>query len=151
MQKEELESVFADALSEVVSIVSGFSLDGSPSDNDAEFDGMIGAMSLNGAKKNGMIFISADENSVKTLSSYMTGIAQEEITKEDLFDALCELVNMTAGNAKLRIGDPDYMFNLSWPFAINGENMSIITKTRVNVLSKVLVGVDISLKLKVVY
>jgi len=145
--------IFADALTEVVSKLSGFSFEilNPESGRDCDFDGMIGAMSLGCSKKNGMIFISAKEHDLKILCSYMTGAAQDEITKDDMNDALCELVNMTAGNARLRINDPDYMFALSWPFAINGENISVITKTRVNVVSKVLGDGEISVKLKVVY
>ena len=145
--------IFADALAEVVFKLTGFSFDALPigSGHNIEFDGMIGGMSLKGDKKSGMIFISAGESDLKILCSFMTGISQDKITDDDMCDALCELVNMTAGNAKLRISDPDYMFALSWPFAINGENISIITKKRVNVVSKVLGDGEIAVKLKVVY
>ena len=153
---KELGSVFVDALTEVISKVSGFMLEDiypetDEHDEDVDFDGMIGIMSLNAGKKNIMIFLSAKERDMRVICSYMSGFAQEEIAKEDMYDTLGELVNMTAGNVKLRIGEVNYNFALSLPFAIDGENMSIITKKRVNIFSKVLGNGDISVKLKIVY
>ena len=153
---KELGTVFADALTEVISKVSGFMFeDMRPEtdelDEDAHFDGMIGIMSLNANNKNIMIFLSAEEKTMKVICSYMSGVTQDEITKDDMDDALCELVNMTAGNVKLRIGGTDYIFTLSVPFAVNGGNMSIITKKRVNIFSRVLGNGEISVRLKIVY
>ena len=156
---KELGSVFVDALTEVISKVSGFMFEDIGSETngadelngDVHFDGMIGIMSLNAGKKNIMIFLSAKENDMRVICSYMSGLAQNEILKDDMYDTLGELVNMTAGNVKLRIGEVNYTFALSLPFAINGENMSIITKKRVNIFSKVLGNGEISVKLKIVY
>jgi len=150
---EELGSVFVDALLDVVAKVSGFSFGVMPSlsGEENDFDGMIGIMSFNSNKKDIMIFLSAEENDMRVICSYMSGIAQEEVTKDDMYDALCELVNMTAGTVKLRIGGEDYIFTLSVPFAVNGDNISIITKTRVNVFSRILGTDEISVRLKIVY
>ena len=150
---EELGAYFVESLTEVIAKVSGFSLDVLSSDIDVGCDSMIAVMNINGSPKGGMIFLSAVEKDVRILTSFMTGVAQEEITKDDMYDTLCELVNMTAGNVKLRISNLDYMFMLSMPFAIaiNGENMSIITKPRMSVISKVLGNGEITIKLKVVY
>jgi len=147
---DELGAVFADSLAEVISKISGFSLEVLSSAPDADFAGMIGAMCLN-SKKRGMVFISAGEHNMRVLCSFMTGVPKNEITKDDIQDALCELVNMTAGNAKLRINDENYIFTLSSPFIIDGENMSIITKKRVYVVSRILGDGEIFVKLKIVY
>ena len=159
LSKEELGSIFVDALLEVVSTVSGFAFYGvapetdteTETENENDFDGVTGIMSLIGGKKNIMIFLSASENDLRILCSYMSGLALDEIKSEDVYDTLCELVNMTAGNAKLRIGGTNYMFTLSLPFAITGDNMTIITKKRVNVFSKILGNGEISIRLKIVY
>ena len=147
---DQLGSIFAGALAEIISTTSGFSLDISSPEDDACFDEMAGVMSLNG-KNHGMIFISAGEPAMRVLCSFMTGISKDEVTKDDINDALCELVNMTAGNAKLRFNDADPMFTLSPPFVISGKNMSLITKKRINVISRVLRDGEISLKLKVFF
>jgi len=147
---DELGSIFADSLLEVISKISGFSLEVLSSERDAEFSGMVGVMALN-SQKRGMIFISAGEYNMRVLCSFMTGVPKNEVTKDDIEDALCELVNMTAGNAKLRINDENYAFTLTPPFVINGENMSIITKKRVHVVSRILGDGEIFVKLKIVY
>ena len=162
---DELGCIFVDALLEVISTLSGFTFYGvSPSGEsdeteetelkepgeNADFDSMIGVMSLTGGKKNIMVFLSAGDSDMKVLCSYMSGVSQDEVTKDDMCDTLCELVNMTAGNAKLRIGGTDCKFELSLPFAITGGNMSVITKKRVGVFSKVLGNSEISVKLKII-
>jgi CheY-specific phosphatase CheX len=60
---------------------------------------------------------------------------------------------MTAGSVKLRINDEDYIFGITPPFIISGENISISTKKRVRVISSILSDAagDISVKLKIVY
>ena len=147
---DELGPVFADVLTEVVSTMSGFSLNVLSSERDAGFDERIGMMNLNG-EKSGMLFISAGEADMRILCSFIIGVPKDEVTKDDIDDALCELVNMTAGNAKLRLSGTDYTFNLSPPFIISGKNMSIVTKKRTSVVSRVLGDGEISVKLKVVY
>ena len=147
---EQLGFVFADALAEIVSTTSGFSLDVSSPEDSAGFYEMIGIMSL-GGKNHGMLFISAEESAMRVLCSFMTGVSEDEVTKDDIDDALCELVNMTAGSAKLRFNNTEHMFTLSPPFVISGKNMSFTTKKRVFVISRVLGDGKISLKLKVVF
>ena len=147
---EQLGFIFAGALGEIISTTSGFSLDVSPPEDDAGFDEMVGIMSLYG-KNHGMLFISAGELAMRALCSFMTGVSKDEVTKEDMDDTLCELVNMTAGNAKMRFNDAEQTFTLSPPFVISGKNMSFITKKRVNVISKALGDGEISVKLKVIF
>ena len=146
----QLGFIFSNALTEIVSTTAGFSLGISSSEDDADFDEMVGIMSLNG-KNHGMIFISAGESVMRVLCSFMTGVSKDEVTKEDIDDALCELVNMTAGSAKLRFNDAEQMFTLSSPFVVSGKNMSFVTKKRVNVISRVLKDGEISVKLKVIF
>ena len=146
---DKLGSIFAGALAEVISTASGFLLEISSSE-DADFDEMVGIMSLYG-KNQGMLFISARELVMRILCSFVTGVSTDEVTKEDIHDALCELVNMTAGNAKLRFNDAEQIFTLSPPFVVSGKNMSLITKKKVNVISRVLEDGEISVKLKVVF
>ena len=150
LSADQLGSIFAGALAEVISTTSGFSLDIFSPEDGVCFDEMTGVMSLSG-KNHGMIFISAGESVMRVLCSFMTGISTEEVTKDDMEDALCELVNMTAGNAKLRFNDAEHMYALSPPYVIRGQNMSLITKKRINVISRILEDEEISVKLKVFF
>ena len=147
---EQLGFIFSDALAEVVSTTSGFSLDVSSSEDDADLEDMVGIMSLYG-KNQGMVFISAEEFVIRVLCSYITGIPEDEVTRNEIDDTLCELVNMTAGNAKMRFNDADQTFLLSSPLVIRGQNLSFITKKRINVISRVLRNEEISIKMKVFF
>jgi len=146
---DNLGLIFTDALAEVIGTVTGVYLHNEPSEADACFDEITGVMRLCG-KKGGVLFISANEPDIRVLCSLMTGLQEEEATKSDIEDALCEFVNMTAGSAKLRLSDPDYAFTLSSPFVIRGKDITITTKNKTPVLSGVLGNGEISVKLKFV-
>ena len=148
--ENKLGSIFSDVLMEIITTVSGFSLDVLSEETDVDFEEMTGVMSLNG-KKNGILFITAKETDMRQLCSYIIGVVQDEITKEDVEDSLCELVNMTAGSVKLRLSGSDYLFNLSSPFLLKGQSMNIKCKNKTRIISKTLGNGEISVKLKVVY
>jgi len=147
---DKLSYIFIDALTEVISKMAGSSIDVLSTEVDSSFHELTGVMSLNG-KNHGMFFISAEERVLQIICSYMTGIPLDEITRDDIEDALCELVNMTAGNAKLRTNNLEQTYTITSPFVINAENMFINTKKRINVISRVLGNRDISLKLKIMF
>ena len=147
---DQIGYIFSDALSDVVSTTTGFTFDVTSDDLDAGFDEMTGFISLNG-ENHGILFISTKEDTMRVLCSYMTGTALRDVSKDDVEDSLCEFVNMTAGNAKLRFNDTGHVFMLSPPFVFRGNDMSIISKKRVNVISKTLSNDEISIKLKVVF
>jgi len=147
---DKLGFIFTDALTEVISKMTGFSIDVLSSDADSSFSEIIGVMSLNG-KNHGMLFISADEKVARVICSFMTGILEDEITRDDIEDTLCELANMTAGSAKLRTNNTEHTYTLSSPFVINGENISIKSKKRINIISRVLGNKEISIKMKVIF
>ena len=128
--------IFSEALAEVIATVTSIYLQCELSDEDTGFEDITGVMSLC-SKKGGILFISAKESDIRVLCSCMTGIPEVEVTNEDIEDALCEFVNMTAGSTKLRLSDPDYMFSLSSPFVIKGKDITIATKSKTHVISSV--------------
>ncbi|MCL2443065.1 MAG: chemotaxis protein CheX [Treponema sp.] len=156
----ELGLIFSSVLSEIITTVSGFSLnvlpppgkttDETQDEHENSFDEMTGIMSLSG-KKNSILFISAKENDMSQLCSSIIGVPQNELTKEDVEDTLCELVNMTAGSAKLRLSGTEYVFNLSSPFILKGQNMHIVRKRKTRVISRDLGNGEITVRIKVVY
>ena len=147
---DELGFVFADALADVISKVSGIPLINSILEHDDDDDEMIGVMNLNG-KSGGTFFVSAKEAAMRTLCSHMTGIPRNEVTKEDIGDTLCEFVNMTAGNAKLRLSNASYSFALTVPFVVSGENMAIHTKKKKHITARALSDGEIALKVKFIH
>ena len=149
-EDKKLGFIFSEVLTEIVSTISGFSIDVLSEDKDNDFEEMTGMMSLSG-QNSGMLFISAKENDIRILCSYMIGVTQDEVTTSDIEDTLCELVNMTAGSVKLRLSGSDYMFNLSQPFLIKGQNKKLVTKNKTHIISKTLGNGEISIKLKVIH
>ena len=144
----KFEQAFTDALLEVVLTSAGIPLQVLSSESGMSFAEITGVMNLNGSKQ-GILFISADVASIETLFCHMTGAQKGEVTQGDIYDTLCELVNMTAGNAKLRLGDDQFI--LSSPFALRGENMTIIPKKKVRVLAWMIGNDEITFQLKVVF
>ena len=147
---DKLGLVYSQALIEVVGTVSGIHLQVGSRETDNNFDDITGVMYLNG-KKSGMLFVTARESDVRVLCSHMIGVSQKEVTAADIDDTMCELVNMTAGSAKLRLSDTDYMFSLLQPFVIKGKNVSIVTKSITQVEAGTLTGAEVSVRFKVVY
>ena len=146
----QLGHIFTEALAEIIAQISGFTLDVLPLEKEAGFDEMVGFMSLN-SKKSGILSISANQDTMRMLCSFIIGISKDEVTQEDIEDALCELVNMTAGSVKLRLNDEDYAFTLTTPFVISGKDLAIHTKKRANIISAALGNGEMTIKLNIIY
>ena len=146
----DLGSIFSDALTEVISTISSFSVKLLSQEKDNDFEDITGIMSLNG-EKIGTFFVSAKELDMRLLCSYMIGVHRAEVTKDDIEDIVCELVNMTAGSVRLRLAGTDYAFDLSQPYVVKGINMSIVTKKKTRLISRTIGNDEISVKLKVIY
>ena len=147
---DNLGYIFSDSLIEVISTFSGFFISVSSEDKDDSFDGITCVMSLNG-KKNGAFFLSMSEPDVRVLCSSILGVPQAEIQNDDIEDSMCELVNMVAGSARLRLSETDFMFTITTPFIFKGENMTLFTKNKIHIISKKFGNGEISLKLKIIY
>lgn len=145
----KLGSIFSDALAEAISKTTGVSLNVISEEQDTGFDTMVSFMSLFGIKHR-TLFISAGEDDMRVLCSLMIGVPENEVTKEDMYDMLCELVNTTAGSAKLRLSDSENMFTLSPLMAMSGENMSVIIRESSFFISRTLGDGKVKVKLKVV-
>jgi len=143
---DNLGAVFTDALAEIIATATSIHIGCVSSKTDADFLELTGAMSLC-SKRGGILFISADKSDIRALCSFMIGVPESEVSDADTEDALCEFVNMTAGNAKLRLSNPDYMFTLSSPFVVKGKNITIVTKNKTRVISTLLGNGNVSLKL----
>jgi len=147
---EKLGQVYLEALKEVIATVTGIHLNVGSREPNIDFNEITGVMCLNG-KRNGLLFVTANADDVKTMCSHFIGVTPEEVTSDDLDDTMCEIVNMTAGSAKLRLGGSEYMFSLLQPFVIKGKDVSIITKSITAVEAGTLTNGDISVDYKIVY
>ena len=150
MDIRKLGTIYLNALAEVISTTTGIHLHVKSQENDFSFGDITGVMSLDGQKK-GMLFVSAKIADVRVLCSNMIGVPLADVVNDELDDTVCELVNMTAGSAKVRLSDTDYMFSLTQPFVIKGKDMSLVTKASTDITSGTLGNNDITIKLKIVY
>jgi CheY-specific phosphatase CheX len=131
-------------------MVTGIHLQAGSRESNKELGDITGVMYLHG-KKDGVLFVTANVDDIRILCSSFIGVSPEEVTEDDLDDLMCEVVNMTAGNAKLRFGDTDYMFSLLQPFVIKGKDVSIVTKSITHVEAGTLTDGEISVSYKVIY
>jgi len=147
---DKLGEIYSEALIDVIATTSSIKLKVGCRDSNNNFDEITGVMYLHG-KKNGMLFITAKEPDIRILCANMIGAQPADVTKEEIDDTMCELVNMTAGRAKLQLNDTDYMFSLLQPFVIEGKEVSIVTKTITKVEAGTLTNDEVSVSFKVVY
>jgi CheY-specific phosphatase CheX len=144
---DKLGLVFAEALADIVLKFSGVSLGTISSEPDGSFGDIAGLMSLAG-ENGGTLIITASEADMRVLCSRMTAVPLGKVTPEEAEDALCELVNMTAGSAQLRLSGTGHAFTLTMPFVLRGDHMRLIVKKRVGVAYKFMSDGELSLKLK---
>ena len=146
----DLGSVFSDALIEIVSTVTGLKLNVTSDDIDLDFNEITGLMSISG-KKSGLLFVTASENDWRILCTKMTGTDKADVTRDEAEDVACEFVNMTGGNAKIRLINTENAFEISQPIVVTSENMKLIAKRKTYVISKTLRCDDVTVKLKIVF
>jgi len=150
LSADDFAAIFAQSLEIVVHKISGFNVHEIQNTHQERSDNMIAMLLLPG-QHHKMLFISACEHTMRTLCAYMIGSAPEDFTRDELEDALCEIANMTAGNAKLMLmNDYDNMFSITSPITIRGEALSVNTKKRVPILTRT-VGCDgISIHIRII-
>ena len=147
---DQVGAIFTDATAEVFAASTGLDFKVFPCECDIKLDDMVSFLTLFG-ENNGMLFISASETVSRTLCANMTGAKASEVLVDDINDALCELANMVAGNAKLRFNNAGSVYSLSPLFLIRGKDMSLQSKKRVAIFTKHLTCGDLSILLKVVF
>jgi CheY-specific phosphatase CheX len=144
-----LRTVFTDALVEIISKTAGITLAVAEYETDSSLGEVAGLISLNGMGSM-TVLLSAKAAAVRRICSFMTGTPEADVTEEELDDTLCELVNITAGNVKLRLGSATGAYTLSPPFTIRGADMRAAVKWRTPGFSVALRNGEVELKLRVI-
>ncbi len=143
----EIASAFFGALTHVVSTTAGFCLrEAERPDGDGDFAAILNFTGEN----SGFLLIDADIPTLLLLTSYMTGCDAQEITTLDMSDCLCEIANMTGGNAKAMLAKKGFGFALTTPFVITGENKQICFKKDTTVLRAAFADDQIRIGIRVV-
>lgn len=111
-----MDALVEDCSKEVISTVSGISVTRVEKVDSLE-GGYLSILQLHG-DFNGMLLVKTSEQSIKTLTSYMTGIDDECINDKDMHDCICELANMICGLTKAKSARSKVTFSLSTPFSV---------------------------------
>jgi len=149
---EAIVDIFCEALVEVVKTVSGYSLSLAMYDESIidEQEALVAMMPLCG-KLNGALLLSAERSVIKVICSSMIGTPKEELMSEDIEDTLRELLNMTAGGAKLRLGGSNYDYALSPPVIVADKEDAYVGYLEWENFGSLLVGDQLVLDLSVIF
>ncbi len=128
---EEIDNIFRYSILNVVSTVTGIGLE--KEEGCTGFHEMAAILPLMG-EKTGMLLIDTDFTSLKTLTSYMTGIDKNSITEGDALDCIGEISNMVAGIAKARLKEKDFSFTITTPFSVKGSDLDFVFKNGTSIL-----------------
>ena len=153
MSLDLLAKSFYNAVIDVIYTMTGFQVeekDENIHDNEVFNDNISGIMVLNGDKL-GIITITVSKSTASQLLMFMTGIAANELSDEELYDGLAELANMIAGSARAQLAETEYFFEISSPFVIAGEQYKFIHKDKVESVKKQFSAEDIDVFLQVHY
>lgn len=144
MDNTSFINVIRVAYIDVMSMILGIDVSNSLEVIDSEIETQIsGVMLLLGNKKK-MATISISEENAKEAVSYMVGLGPSDLSKEEVYDGVAELVNMILGRAKLFLKDTEDYFDLTPPFTVIGDAHKFIIKEKLIEFSNVfsLEGMD---------
>lgn len=113
---EATVGVFRDLFGEEPECLNPYLL-GRADKHEWEMSGIIG---IAGDSK-GVIVVSFARSLAKSLTAILTGAA--EVSEDDMIDAVGEIVNIVAGNAKK--GLEQYRLNISLPTIVSGKDHAI--------------------------
>lgn len=132
-----LQKCLAEAVSDVFITMVGLELNEIkergvvPEVSKGEITGVMMVLS----ERNALLSMTLSKKNAAIIVSFMTGIASSELTDEELYDGVAELVNMIAGRAKALLAGTDYHYRITPPLTIVGENHFILYKKNVPQLS----------------
>ncbi len=130
IELEKIAEFFTESLSQVLRMMAGFevtSIDCNQSDETSMKPSIMAAMILHGAKDT-IVSLAMEHSTAAVIIAYMTGVLPEELSQQDLFDGIAELVNIMAGEVKTMLSNTPHHFLLTSPFSIGGQNLELIYK-----------------------
>jgi chemotaxis protein CheX len=150
---ECMEKCFANAVMEVIRMSAGLDVyeDKENVEQNRIHTGLISGMMLLCGEKNAVLSITMTKDVASTLVAYMTGTLPEDIEGEDLCDGAAELANMIAGRAKADLVGTEYHFSITPPFSIEGEDYSMVYKSKMPKIYKKFASDNIEIFLQVAY
>lgn len=131
MDKEKiyLEQSLCTAIKDVIETMTGLNV---KETNENIMDNICkgeisGAMIIVGQNST-LMSITMSMELASTIICYMTGIDPSDLSNEEIYDGVAELINMIAGRTKALLVGTKYHFNITPPFTIIGKNHFILQK-----------------------
>ncbi len=150
---KSMDSLIENCAVEVISTVSGISVnrDINTDSGDDMDSGYLSVLQLHG-DFNGMLLVMVPEQSIRVLTSFMTGMEDEQIQEDDMHDCISELANMICGLAKAKSAIHKVRFSLSTPFSIRYNGcIDFGFKKGVPICSINLFGYEISIIVSLIF
>lgn len=144
---------FSDAVTEVINTAANLELHEINADSicHGKYTGIVSGVMLLTGERNAVLSLTISQYEAAALVSYMTGNLPEELGKEEICDGIAELVNMTAGRAKVKLKGTEYHFNITPPFSILGRDYSTVYKSGIPRIHKKFAAGDMVISLEVAY
>lgn len=124
----QLGRLYARCIAEVIETTAGISLDIREGVSEHTDTAIVAVAGLQGTHS-GVLSLKTDAGSLRILTSYMTGVSEEDISEDDLTDCIHELTNMTIGLVKIKSMEESYKHKMVAPFVITGENVRYLQKS----------------------
>ncbi len=116
------KSPFIDGVTEMMSAMLGLPCDQcGPEGIERDVSGIIGFA----GQTAGQMTLSFPMETARQLVAEMLGMDTEEIDEELLKDGVGEMANIVAGNAKARLQDTSFHFQMGLPSIVVGRNHSV--------------------------
>lgn len=146
--RNQLVKFFEDSLKETISTSSGLCVKKSQS-LCVGGDCFAGVLPFYG-DVNGFFIIKAQNNTLRVLTSYITGIAENKIEPDDLKDCIGEIANMVCGLVRARAAVKGISFSFSTPLcAMSTDDVLFSFKENVIVFSFGVANEEIVLRAEV--
>lgn len=103
------------------------------------------------SEHNALLSMTLSKENAAIIVSYMTGIASGDLTDDELYDGVAELVNMIAGRAKALLAGTEYHYRITPPLTIVGKDHFILYKKSVSQLNMEFQAGETKLHLELTY
>ena len=118
---DTLAKLFENTIAEVVSTISGISVFKDDDDLLNVNDNFAGTLPFYG-EINGFFILNTDEQSLRALTSNITGCVIPSVEESDMTDCIGELANMICGTVRAKAALNGILFKLAIPFSVKGVN-----------------------------
>lgn len=142
---------FSNALKEIIRTMTGLELteEKLTTDDLKAFKSQISGVIILSGEKSIMVSLSMTFVTASTLTAFMIGAQQSELSEEDLNDGVSEIANVIGGKIKTKLALGNVHLSILTPFTIKGTDHYITQRNNVLLFIKKFHSSDIEILAKV--